>query len=73
MITIKYADTLSGDLLSADAVLFLIAYILSYWALRTRYTKRLHRIENIADSVFISALLLMVIVCVIITYQLAAG
>lgn len=71
VLTIKYADTLADDLLAADAILFLIACILSYWALRTRNIKRLHRIENMADSVFILALSLMVVVCIFITYQIA--
>ncbi len=63
--------TLADDLLAADAVLFLVSCLLAYWALRTRSTVRMRRVERVADGVFILALLLMVGVCVLITYALA--
>ena len=68
VITLHKADSFADDLLLADAVLFLIACFFSYWALRTRGVRRLHRIERIADNTFLAALLLMVFVTGFITY-----
>ena len=71
VITIQKADTLADDLLALDAVLFLAACLLSYWALRSRGVNRMHCIERIADGIFILALLLMVVVCGFIVYEVA--
>src|SRR5438067_13851833 len=55
VITFGSADTLAGDFLAADALLFLISCLLSYWALRSRGLRRMHRLERIADVIFIIA------------------
>jgi hypothetical protein len=73
IITLRKADTLADDFLAFDAVLFLISCLSSYWALRTRNTRRMHRLERFADGVFILALLLMVGVCGFITYAIAVA
>jgi len=65
-------DTLADDFLAADAVLFLISCLLSYWALRTRSVKRMHAVERIADSIFLLALLFMAGICGFITYAIAS-
>ncbi len=70
VITIRKIDTLGDDLLSTDAILFLTSCLLSYWALRTRNKYRMHRIERIADCIFIIALLLMAGICGFITYAI---
>jgi hypothetical protein len=71
IITLRKADTAADDLLAADAFLFLIACVSSYWALRTRQRSRMYRVERFADVVFLLALLLMVVVCGYITYAIA--
>ncbi len=71
VITIKKADTIGDNLLAADAVLFLISCLLSYWALRTRTQRRMHSVERVADVVFMLALFLMVGVCVFLTYAIS--
>src|ERR1700745_76272 len=68
VITLGTADTLADDLLSGDALLFLISCLLSYWALRSRSMHRMHRLEKIADVIFIFAMIGMVIICGLITY-----
>ncbi len=72
VITLGRADTLADDLLAGDALLFLIACLLSYWALRSRSLRRMHRLEKIADGIFILAMIGMVIVCALITYTISA-
>ena len=71
VITFGKADTVADDLLAADAFLFLVACLLSYSALRTRSQHRMHRRERIADSMFILAMILMVIICGFITFAIA--
>lgn len=73
VIALYKADTFADDLLAADAVLFLVSCLSSYWAMRTRKVRRLHRLERFADGVFILALLLMVGVGMFITYAIAVS
>ena len=72
VITLGRADTLADDLLAGDALLFLISCLLSYWALRSRSVRRMHRLEKIADGIFILAMVGMVIICGLITYTISA-
>lgn len=70
VISARNADTIADDFLAADAFLFLTSCLLSYWALRTRSLRRMHRVERIADGIFLFAMLIMVIVCSYITYAI---
>ena len=71
VITLGTADTLADDFLAGDALLFLISCLLSYWALRARSVRRMHRLEKIADGIFIFAMVGMVIICALITYSIS--
>jgi hypothetical protein len=71
VITLGTADTLADDFLAGDALLFLISCLLSYWALRARSLRRMHRLEKIADVTFIIAMIGMVIICALITYTIS--
>jgi hypothetical protein len=68
--TMKGVNTLADDILAAASLIFLVSCSLSYWALRTRKRRRMHKIERLADGIFIFGLMLMVAVCGIITYAL---
>jgi uncharacterized membrane protein YqjE len=72
VITLGKADTLTDDFLAGDALLFLISCLLSYWALRSRSIRRMHRIERVADAIFIVAMIGMVVICALITYNISA-
>ena len=72
VITLGRADTLADDLLAGDALLFLLSCLLSYWALRFRSIRRMHRLEKVADGIFIIAMIGMVIICALITYNISA-
>src|ERR1043166_7714844 len=72
VITLGKADTIADDLLAGDALLFLISCLLSYSALRSRSVRRMHRLEKIADGIFILAMIGMVIICALITYTISA-
>src|SRR5215468_4476151 len=71
VITLGRADTLADDFLAADALLFLVSCLLSYWALRSRSARRMHRLERIADGIFILAMIGMVVICALITYTIS--
>jgi len=71
VITLGRADTLADDFLAGDALLFLISCLLSYWALRSRSLRRMHRLEKIADVIFILAMIGMVVICALITYTIS--
>ena len=70
VLRIRSVSTWSDDLLSVDALLFLSACGVAYWALRTRSIKRRLRTEKVADLIFLLALTLMTAVCALITYTL---
>jgi len=61
----------ADDFLAGDALLFLVACLLSYWALRSRSVHRMHCLEEIADGIFIFVMIGMVIICVLVTYTFA--
>ncbi len=65
------ATTFADDLLAVDALLFLSSCILSYWALRRRGIKRMHTIEQVADTIFLCAMILMAIICMLITFDIS--
>lgn len=71
VISLRKADTIADDLLSADALLFMVATFLSYWALRQRTHRRRPRLERAADAVFILAMVVMVAIASYITYAIA--
>ena len=71
VITLGTADTLADDFLAGDALLFLVSCLLSYWALRSRGLRRMHRVERIADGIFIMAMIGMVVICALITYTIS--
>ena len=72
VVTMRKAATLADDIVTGDAILFLIAAMSSYLALRTRKMKRMYQLERFADAVFIIAMVVCVIACVFITYWLNA-
>ena len=72
VITLGKIDTLADDLLAANAFLFLVSCLLSYWALRTRSIRRMHLAERFADGIFILAMILMTAVCGLITFAISA-
>lgn len=58
VISLHRPDVFGDDLLAVNAMLYLGACLMSYWALRTRSLGRNHRLERIADVLFLVALTL---------------
>jgi len=73
VISLRKADTLGDDLLAVNAMLYLASCLLSYWALRTRNLGRNHRLERIADAIFLISLVFTAINAGFITWAISAG
>ena len=71
IISFRRIDTVADDILAANAVLFLIACLVSYAALRTRKRARVIRLEHAADAIFLFAMAVMVFACLFITFSIA--
>ena len=65
-------DTLADDLLAGDALLFLASCFLSCGALRSRAIRRMHRLERVADGIFIFAMTVIVAICAFLTCAFSA-
>lgn len=70
VVTTTKVGTIADELLAGDATLFMISCVLSYWALRARSARRMHRIEQAADAIFLVGLLLMTVACAVITFAM---
>ncbi len=71
VIAVRQSDTIADNLLAADALLFLIACLSSYWVLRARDSVRVRRLARFADTVFIIAMTLMAGICAFIVYAIS--
>ncbi|MEP9404182.1 hypothetical protein [Sphingomonas sp. VNH70] len=71
-LSIHRRHSIIDDLLSLDALTFLIATLAAYFAMRVQSAVRLHRLERIADIAFIVAMTLLTAACFLITYVLNA-
>lgn len=70
IIKARNATTLADDFLAIDALLFLSSCMLSYSAMRKQGTERMFRIEKIADTIFIVAMVFMVVICGLIAFEI---
>ncbi len=70
--SIRRIATFADDIVTGDAILFLIASLCSYWALRTRSQRRHYTLEKIADAVFVIAMCVTVGACAFMTFTLSA-
>jgi hypothetical protein len=70
VITLGKFDTIADNILAVASLIFLVSCFCSYWALRTRGSRRMHRLERIADAAFLLGLLMMVAVCGVITFAM---
>jgi heme/copper-type cytochrome/quinol oxidase subunit 3 len=73
VVTLRSEDVLGDDLLTINTMIYLMAALMSYWALRTRNRKRNHRLEYFADGAFLVGMVFTVIVTGFITWAMTAG
>lgn len=65
---LKSFSTFGDNVLAIDALIFLSSCIFAYSSLRSTNFKKQHKLEKIADALFIFGLSLMAVVCTIIAY-----
>ena len=65
---LKNFSSLGDNILAIDALIFLASCIFAYSSLRSHDERKRHKLEKIADILFIFGLSLMAIVCAIIAY-----
>ncbi len=65
-------QTMVDDVLAVNALIFLCACLLSYCALRTRSSRRMHRVESAADTAFLVGLGGMVMACGMIVWAVTS-
>lgn len=70
VIKARNATTLADDFLALDALLFLVSCITAYSAMRKRGTPLMVKLEQIADTIFITALVFMVLICGLIAFEI---
>jgi len=73
VVTLRSEDVLGDDLLTVNTMIYLLAAMVSYWALRTRSRKRNHRLEYIADGLFLFGMVFTVINTAFITWAMTLG
>jgi uncharacterized membrane protein len=58
-------------LLAIDSLVFLTAYLLSYWVVRvmTRGARNVRRVGNIANAIFLIGMVFMAIICICVVCQ----
>ncbi len=63
-------QTVVDDLIAMDSLIFLSTCFLSYAALRVRHLKNIHRLESIADVVFLVGMTLMAVACALFVWTI---
>jgi hypothetical protein len=68
---IQEAGTYIDDLLAIDSFIFLISALIAYWVIRvtTNSNRNVRRVGNIANTIFLIGMVLMVIVCLSIVLR----
>lgn len=63
-------ETIVDDIIALDSLVFLLACFLSYAALRVRHLRRIHRLESMADAVFLVGMTGLALACVIFVWTI---
>jgi hypothetical protein len=63
-------QTLGDDLLAANALAFMVSCLLSFWSFKTHDSAMRARLRGVTDTIFLFALVFMVLVCVLIAHAL---
>ncbi|MCW1922563.1 hypothetical protein OKA05_08350 [Luteolibacter arcticus] len=63
-------QTAVDDLIAIGAMVFLLACFLSYAVLRSRHLRRMHRVESLADGVFLLGLTILAVACAMFVWTI---
>ncbi len=64
------AQTLGDDLLAVDAMLFVVCAFLAFWSFKTKEPIIRRRLRLIVDTLFLSGLAGMGVICAVIAYAI---
>ena len=67
---LSHVSSVADELLSVDAVGFLVSCVVAYSALRTANVARRRRIERWADTIFLLTLGMMTAACALVAWEL---
>ena len=67
---LKNVSTIGDELLAINAVGFLLSCLLSYLCLRGAFGRTTRRVERVAEVIFLAAMIVMVVICGLIAYEL---
>jgi len=67
---LKTFSTIGDNILAIDALIFLASCMFAYGSMHSREPLKRHKLEKIANFLFIFGLSLMAVVCMIIAYTL---
>ena len=62
--------TIVDDIIGINSLIFLLACFLSYAVLRGHGFRKLHRLETIADSVFLLGMSIMAVACILFVWAI---
>jgi hypothetical protein len=71
IVEVKGYQTFADDLVAIDGVLFLLACVSSYFMLRVRDHGHRHVFRVVTDVIFLVAIVLMMAICLLITWAFA--
>ena len=63
-------ETIVDDVIAIDALIFLSSCFLSYAALRARHLRRMHRVESLADAIFLLGMTIMGVACALFVWTI---
>jgi|GEM_PF-691095 len=71
VITLQSADLIGDDLLTVNAMVYLLSALLAYCGLRTRNRRRNHKLEYAADVTFLVGMVFTVLNTAFITWAMS--
>jgi hypothetical protein len=71
IIEVKGYRTMADDLVAVDGMLFLLTCVFSFLTLKATAPARRKRFQRVTDTVFLSAISLMMGICALITWAFA--
>lgn len=71
IIEVKGYRTMADDLVAVDGILFLLACVSSFFMLKVRDHGHRHKFRVLTDVVFLTGMILMMGICVLITWAFA--
>ncbi|MCE4070558.1 MULTISPECIES: hypothetical protein [Pseudomonas] len=73
ILTLRREDLIIDDMVAVNLMFYLVAALCSYWSLRTHRTLRSQRMMQVADTVFLVALVFTAVNAGFITWMMTSA